>query len=239
LTLRIGPVKVSTDHIRPIRTSQGFEELWMTILGFILVNAYGTIWSIKFLSNSQHVIGSYFDKLLGVKTLCIRAKNHFEKLDGTYAAFLNEYQISCKPAGDNVLSWKNPWAFFYRRCCWSMQKDTGDNVIEYTCILLPTSIIHDFWLSPAVHILCKMKSKGVAEEKLLELMLLGAYQTSWFRFRYVGLNMLEKKRFRLEPFQSYVQLAEETFGTVTGDHYLRPIQLGLMSRLSTIQINSK
>jgi hypothetical protein len=82
-------------------------------LSFILVNASGTIWSIKFLSNSQHVIGSYFDKLLGVKTLCLRAKSYFEKLDGAYAAFLNEYQGSYKPSGDNVLSWKNHWGFFW------------------------------------------------------------------------------------------------------------------------------
>jgi hypothetical protein len=30
------------------------------------------------------------------------------------------------------------------------------------------------------------------------------------------LKILEKKQFRLEPFQSYVHLAEETFGTITG-----------------------
>jgi hypothetical protein len=138
-------------------------------LSFILVDAYGTIWSIKFLSNSPHVIRSYFDKLLGVKTLCLRAKNCFEKLDGAYAAFLDEYQGSYKPSGNNVLSWKNPWAIFLDcHCCWSMQKDTGDNDIEYTCILLPTIIVHVFWLSPAVHILCKMKSKGLEEEKLLK-----------------------------------------------------------------------
>jgi hypothetical protein len=61
-----------------------------------------------------------------------------------------------------------------------------------------------------------MRSKGVVDEKLLELILLGAYQTSRFRFRYVGLKILEKKQFRVEPFQSYVHLAEETFGTITG-----------------------
>jgi hypothetical protein len=97
-----------------------------------------------------------------------------------------------------------------------MQNDTGDNDIEYTCIILPTIIVRDFWLSPAVHIVCEMRSKGVVDEKLLELILLGAYQTSWFRFWYVGLKILKKKRFRLEPFQSYVYLAEETFGTITG-----------------------
>jgi hypothetical protein len=56
-----------------------------------------------------------------------------------------------------------------------MQKDTGDNDIEYTCIILPTIIVRHFWLSPAVHIVCEMRSKGVVDEKLLELILLGAY----------------------------------------------------------------
>ena len=31
------------------------------------------------------------------------------------------------------------------------------------------------------------------------------------------MKILEKKQFRLEPFQSYVHLAEETFGTITGE----------------------
>jgi hypothetical protein len=106
-----------------------------------------TYWSLKCLSNSRHVIGSYFDKLLGVKTLCIWAKNHFEKLDTAYAAFVDEYDGSYKPSGAKVLSWKNPWNVFLDGCChWKMQKDTGDNDIEYTCILLPTIIVRDFWL---------------------------------------------------------------------------------------------
>jgi hypothetical protein len=163
-------------------------------LCFIIVECFGTYWPLKFLYNSRHVTGSHFEKLLGVKTLCIRAKNHFEKLDTAYAAFVDEYGGSYKPSGANLLSWKNPWNFFLNgRCHWKMQKDTCDNDIEYTCILLPTIIVRDFWLSPAVHIVCEMRSKGVVDEKRLELILLGACQTSWFRFWYVGLKILEKK----------------------------------------------
>jgi hypothetical protein len=42
-----------------------------------------------------------------------QSQNHFEKLDGAYAASLDEYQGSYKPSGDNVLSWKNLWSFFW------------------------------------------------------------------------------------------------------------------------------
>jgi hypothetical protein len=105
-------------------------------LCFIIVDCFGTYWSLKFLSNHRHVIGSYFNKLLGVKTLCIRAKNHFEKLDGAYAAF-DEYDGSYKALGANVLSWKNPWTFFLDgRCHWKMHKDTGDNDTAFFCLQL-------------------------------------------------------------------------------------------------------
>jgi hypothetical protein len=44
-------------------------------LCFIIVDCFGTYWSLKFLSNSRHVIGSYFDKLLGVMTLHLSKKS--------------------------------------------------------------------------------------------------------------------------------------------------------------------
>ena len=53
------------------------------------------------------------------------------------------------------------------------------------------------------------------DEKLLELILLGAYQTSWFRFFYVGSKMILDKAMD-DPFQTYIMLAEHTFGSITG-----------------------
>jgi hypothetical protein len=124
---------------------------------------------------------SYFDTLLGVETLCLRITKHFGKLDAAYAKFLEEYDGSYEPQGG--LTSKNPWAFFlHARCGWSTQADTGKNNIVYTCIVLPTTVVRDFWLSPAVHIVSAMKGMGLEEDKLLEMILLGAYQTSWFRF---------------------------------------------------------
>jgi hypothetical protein len=110
-------------------------------LCFIIVDCFGTYWSLKFLSNSRHAIGSYFDKLLDVKTLCIRAKNNFEKLDMAYAAFVGEYDGSCKPSGANVLSWKNPWNFFLDGCChWKRCKMilviTTSNILALFCLQL-------------------------------------------------------------------------------------------------------
>ena len=60
-----------------------------------------------------------------------------------------------------------------------------------------------------------MRSLGLSEEKLLELILLGGYQTSWFRFFYVGMKMVEGK-LTTDPFKTYIQLAEESFGPITG-----------------------
>ena len=59
-------------------------------LCFMLRDSFGVIWSLKFLSNSRHAIGSYFDKLLGVETLCSRILSHFRKLDNEYANFLHD-----------------------------------------------------------------------------------------------------------------------------------------------------
>jgi hypothetical protein len=53
-------------------------------LCFIIVDGLGTLWSLKFISNGRLVIGSYFDKLLGVETLCSRIKKHFQQLDEAY-----------------------------------------------------------------------------------------------------------------------------------------------------------
>jgi hypothetical protein len=191
-------------------------------LCFILVDASDTFWSIKFLSNSRQVIGIYFDKVLGMRTLCRRAENHFAKLDAAYSFFLEQYQGSYKPSGSNSLSWRHPSAFFLDdRCDWGQVKDTGDNDVEYTCIILPTIVVRDFWLSPAVHIICEMRSLGYNEKQLLELIVLGAYQTSWFRFFHIGMEMIgmEKNGLQtqiLKPFETYIRLAEETFGSITG-----------------------
>jgi hypothetical protein len=191
-------------------------------LCFILVDAKSTLWSIKFLSNSRHVIGSYFDKVLGMGMLCQRAQNHFAKLDASYSFFLEKYQGRYKPSGNNSLSWRHPSAFFLDdRCDWGQVKDTGDNDVEYTCIILPTIVVRDFWLSPAVHIICEMRSLGYNEKHLLELIVLGAYQTSWFRFFHIGMEMIGMEKIGLQtqvlkPFETYIRLAEATFGSITG-----------------------
>ena len=119
-------------------------------LCFILRDAFGILWSLKFISNSRFNIGSYYDKLLGVETLCIRIKNHFDKLDGAHASFLDECHGSSKPS--IKLSWKNPRSFFLDdRCKWTELKDTGDNDITYRCIVLPTIVVQDLWFSSHPH----------------------------------------------------------------------------------------
>ena len=81
--------------------------------------------------------------------------------------------------------------------------------------MLPTIVVRDFWLSPPIHIITEMKLLGVGNVKLLELILLGAHQTSWFRFFHIGMKMINQNRFD-DPFATYVKLAEETFGSITG-----------------------
>ena len=183
-------------------------------LCFVLLDAFGIFWSLKFLSNSRHVIGSYYDKLLGVETLCARIEKHFANLDDAYSSFLDEYDGSFKPVD---LKWRNPWGFFLdHRCKWSQVDDTsGKNEIVYQCLVLPTTIVRDFWLSPGVSIIVEMRSLGLSDEKLLELILLGGYQTSWFRFYHIGMKMVEGK-LTADPFKTYIQLAEESFGSITG-----------------------
>ncbi len=182
---------------------------------FMLVDALGTVWSLKFISNGRLVIGSYFDKLLGVETLCIRIKSHFDKLDAAYASFLDDYDGSYKPSEE--LCWKNPWAFFLDdRCKWMEEKDRGMNDIVYRCIVLPTIVVRDFWLSAPLHIVIEMKfCFGLDDKTLLELILLGAYQTSWFRFFHIGTKMMGAKAMS-QPFQTYIKFAEQTFGSITG-----------------------
>jgi hypothetical protein len=75
----------------------------------VICDAFGDIWSIKFLSNSRHVIDSYFDELLGADTLCSRIKTHFRKLDVACDTFLGEHNGTFKPSS---LSWRDPWGFF-------------------------------------------------------------------------------------------------------------------------------
>jgi hypothetical protein len=97
-------------------------------LCLILVDAFATVWLLKFISNGRHVIGSYFDKLLGVEILCIRIKNPFDKLDSAYATFLEEYKGSYEPC--ELLCWNNPWSFFLDDWCkWLEEKDRGKNDI--------------------------------------------------------------------------------------------------------------
>jgi hypothetical protein len=107
--------------------------------------------------------------------------------------------------------------FLDGRCKWSEIPDSKEtsNGIIYRCIVLPTIVARDFWLSPAVHIITEMKLLGVAEDKLFDLILLGAYQTSWFRFFYIGMSMVRDKKIA-DPFKTYIQLAEEAFGSITG-----------------------
>jgi hypothetical protein len=66
---------------------------------------------------------------------------------------------------------------------------------------------------------------GFGDEKLLELILLGAYQTSWFWFFYVGSKMIQDKAM-VDPFQTYIMLATLLVQLLV-DQNLEPIRLGL------------
>ena len=190
-------------------------------LCFMLRDSFGIIWSLKFLSNSRHAIGSYFDKLLGVETLCSRIRSHFRKLDNAYANFIDDYDGPYKPSS---LSWKDPWGFFLdARCKWSDITHNGD---VHRCIVLPTIVVRDFWLSAPVHIIVEMKQLGVEDNQLLELMVLGAYQTSWFRFFQVGHKMVEEGM-TTDLFQTYLKLADEAFGSLAGGPKPRAVPSGL------------
>ena len=107
------------------------------------MDAFGICWSLKFLSNKRHVIGSYFDKLLGIETLCARIEKHFANLEGAYTSFLDNHDGSFRPVDLNS---RNPWGFFLDpRCKWSKMDDTsGKNNIVYNCLVLPTAIVRDF-----------------------------------------------------------------------------------------------
>ena len=86
--------------------------------------------------------------------------------------------------------------------------------MEYpSCILLPTIIVRDFWLLAPVHITVKMKRLGAEDNQLLELIVLGAYQTSWFRFFQVSHRMVEEGLTK-DLFQTYLQLADKAFGSL-------------------------
>jgi hypothetical protein len=183
-------------------------------LCFMIVDAMGTLWSLKFLSNSRQVIGSYFDELLGVETLCLRITKHLKNVDLAYETLLKAYDGTTS----HELNWKNPWGFFLNdHCPWT---DTKDNEAIYRAIILPTIVVRDFWMSPAVHIVTEMRSLGLKEEELLELILIGGYQTSWFRFFYIGRMMIHTKALK-SPFETYVSLALEKFGSITGGPYRR------------------
>ena len=184
-------------------------------LCFMVVDALSAIWSMKFIANGRHVLGTHCDKLLGANTLCSRIKTHFEKLDLACATFLDDCDGSYKPASSE-LNWKNPWGFFLDdRCPWIEVKDTGKKDFVCRCILLPTTVVRDCWLSPAVHVINQIRSLGVKDRGLLELVLLGAHQTSWFRFFHVGMKMFKGKK-RVDIFRTCVELAELTFGSISG-----------------------
>ena len=132
-------------------------------LCFVPLDAFGICWSLKFLSNSHYFIGSYDDKLLLVETLCARIKKHFANLDGaSYSSFLDYYDGSFRRVDLNS---RNPWGFFLdHRCKWSKIDDTsGMNKIVYRCLVLPTTIVRDFWLLPGVHIIVDMRALRVSD----------------------------------------------------------------------------
>ena len=64
-------------------------------LCYIVVDDVGTLWSLKFISNSRLAIGVYFDGLLGVKTLITRVDTHFKKLQESYEIL----ESQCKSHG--------------------------------------------------------------------------------------------------------------------------------------------
>jgi hypothetical protein len=171
-------------------------------LCFIIRDAFGILWLLKFISNGRQVIGSYFDKLAGAETLHIRIKTHFNKLDVACAAFLEEHDGSFQSS--NVLNWKIGGDSFW------ILVATGRSQR-----MPPAIVVRDFWLSAPVHIIIKMKLLGLEESKLLEIILLAAHQTSRFRFYYVDVEMVEGKTMH-DIFKTHIELAEEAFGAITG-----------------------
>ena len=195
-------------------------------LCFMLLDTMDTLWSIKFLSNSRSIIGCYFDKLLGVRSICLTIDRHFVKLDAAYMDYMSQCSGGSKKYSDWTLSWKLPNRFFIDESSpWTGVADGKAKDIKYKCIVLPTSIIRDFWLSPCVHIITEMQQLGLKEEHLLEMTLLASYQTSWCRFYHIGSQVIEGIRkgeiIPSDTFETYVTLAYESYGTITGGPYPR------------------
>jgi hypothetical protein len=90
-------------------------------------------------------------------------------------------------------------------------------------------------MSPAIHIVVEMRSLGLKEDKLLELILLCGYQTSWFRFFFVGQIMIREKATEA-PFERYVALALSHFSSITGGPYRRAEPPGI--NIKTVFLSS-
>ena len=155
-------------------------------LCFIIRDAFGDFWSLKFISNGRFVIGSCCNKLLRVATLRAQIKNHFKNLEKACAAFLVEHDGSFKPAAE-ALTWK-----IRRASSWTGGA-TG-------------------W---GLQIVNEMKSLGFDKGKPLELILLGAHQTLLFRFFCVGMKMAVMAKMTDDPFKTHIDLPEDALGSLT------------------------
>ena len=80
--------------------------------------------------------------------------------------------------------------------------------------------MRDYWISPAVTVVVRMRSLGLTDDQLIELILLGGYQTSWLRYYQIGSIMFQE-RCITNPFETYIRLAMEKFGSITGGVYKR------------------
>jgi len=180
---------------------------------FTFQDAYGNIWSLKFVCNSRANAGKFFDVILELKPMMTRIKRQMEMVDHTYMDLAciqrdqggHQYPdgLTAKTFPNLVLDESIPWETVDIGC--------GIMMHQYK---LPALFVHDLHLSSAASVVHSFAKSSNDLCKTIELSIAAGYVPGFHRFHYVGTEHSDELISSWHPFLEYCRLANGLFGDV-------------------------
>ena len=182
-------------------------------LCFVFVDAFAILWSVKFLADSRAKLGHYYDRKRGTEAVHTRIKRHLQDIDHAYENFALDCGEHFQP--QKKLTHKTPEEFCLGDFC-PWEETALSASIKRDSIMLPASVMRDFWLAAPTTIVHRLRERGVERSRALRLAVGGGWQTGFKRFFFTGQEY-EEEMVKGDPAKVFYERSMENFGSITGD----------------------
>jgi hypothetical protein len=178
----------------------------------MFVDAFGDLWSIKFLANARGRIGRNHSATKMIALLKVTLESYLQSIDTAYQQYMLEYKGDYSPRRQ-ITARDSSFFFLDPRCPWTTVS-IGERNRSSRCLCLPTTPKREYWLSAAVHWLERMK---LTTNQMIEMLFVAGYQNNFHYFYAIGEEMSKRSFEPTEhPSEYYYARSMEMFGNFVG-----------------------